>query len=127
MRAAALALALAGCGADETVSGQVDPATEWRLETLHGAPFAARATLRFPAPGEVAGAGPCNRFSARQTVPYPWIAIEGVRATRRACPELDAERRYFEALGAATLAEVSGGVLILTDGAGREAVFRAAD
>ena len=123
MRLLALPLLLGLCAPDETISGYADPEAVWRLDTLHDAPFAAEATLRFPAEGEVTGAGPCNGFTATQTLPYPWIGIGPIRATRRACPALGEEARYFDALQAATLIEVSERVLILTDEAGRESVF----
>ena len=119
-----LPLLLAACAGDETVSGYAGTDATWRLAELHGAPFAPPATLRSPAEGEVAGEGPCNAFRAPQAEPYPWIRIGPIAATRRACPALAEERRFFAALEAATLAEASDAVLILTDEAGREMVFR---
>ena len=110
---------------DETISGYTDPATTWRLTELDGAPFTASATLAFPEEGEVTGTGPCNGFRAGQTLPYPWIEITGIAATRRACPDLDAETAYFAALEAMTLAEVGGDILILSTTEGREMVFTA--
>lgn len=128
MRAAALALlfGLSLCDGDETASGHGAAGVTWVLAELDGAAFAARATLTFPKPGAIAGEAPCNRYSARQGVPYPWFRAEAVVATRRACPDLAAEARYFRALEAMTLAEVAGDVLILRDDAGREMIFRAA-
>ncbi|WGH79207.1 META domain-containing protein [Jannaschia ovalis] len=123
MRALALLLLLAACRGDETISGYSDRATVWRLTELDGAPFAAPATLRFPEPSLALGAGPCNVFRAAQSAPYPWLEIGPVAATRRACPALEAETRYFAALEAMTLAEASDRVLILSDAAGREMVF----
>ena len=123
MRAAILLLALWGC-ADETVSGYAETDATWRLAELDGTPFPARATLRFPEEGAVAGDAPCNAFRGPQTVPYPWIAIGPLAATRRACPDMASETAYLAALEAMTLAEVAGDVLILTDDAGREMVFR---
>ncbi|WP_422075358.1 META domain-containing protein [Tranquillimonas rosea] len=46
-------------------------------------------------------------------------------ATRRACPALEAERRYFAALREMTLAEVAEGTLILSTPEGRKMVFQA--
>jgi heat shock protein HslJ len=56
------------------------------LIRIDGAPFAARATLRFPREGAITGDAPCNAFSARQSVPYPWFRAEdrAARARRRA-------------------------------------------
>lgn len=112
---------------DETVSGWSDPTTIWTLEEMAGAPVPFAATLSFPEEGVVRGRGPCNRFSARQIHPYPWIGIDALAATRVACPDLAGERAFFAALRRMTLVEASDAVLILTDGAGGEMVFRATD
>ncbi|MCP3969788.1 MAG: META domain-containing protein [Rhodobacteraceae bacterium] len=121
-----LPILLSACLKDESVSGYADPGAVYRLGELSGAEFTARATISFPGAGEVRGQGPCNSYSARQTVPYPWIRIEALAATRRACPELVDEAAFFGALEAMTLAEVAGGVLILSNDEGAEMVFRAA-
>ena len=117
-------LSLAAC-ADESISGYAGTDTVYRLQSIDGAPYPAEATLQFPARGEVAGSGPCNAFSASQTAPYPWLAIGSIRATRRACPDLPAEQAFFDALGAMTIAEVSGPTLLLTDETGRVMTFTA--
>ncbi|MBJ3763603.1 META domain-containing protein [Maribius pontilimi] len=118
-------LALSACRGDETISAFAPPETVFALRSLDGTPAAARATIRFPRPGEVTGTGPCNAFSAAQTAPYPWFALGPIRATRRACPELGVEAAYFTALKQATIAEVSGDTLILSDPGGPELVFQA--
>ncbi|MEM1233348.1 MAG: META domain-containing protein [Pseudomonadota bacterium] len=125
MRVLALFLGMAACAGDETISAFSPAGTVWHLSELDGAAFAARATVTFPAEGEVAGEGPCNRFTAAQAVPYPWIEIGPIAATRRACPDLAAEGAFFAALSAVSVAEVSGPVLILS-GERHEMVFRAA-
>ncbi|MBT8425200.1 MAG: META domain-containing protein [Silicimonas sp.] len=117
---------LAACS-DETISGYADPDATYVLSELGGAAFPARATIAFPAKGKVTGSAPCNTFNATQSVPYPWVDIGPVAATRRACPDLDAERRFFEALETMVFAEVQGPVLILSSEDGVEMVFRAAD
>lgn len=117
-------LSILGC-TDETISGYADPAAVYRLVTLDEAPFMAEATIAFPEEGQIAGTGPCNRWSARQAVPYPWFEAGSILATKRACPELVEEAAFFAALGEMTLAEVQGPVLILSNDAGREMVFEA--
>ncbi len=121
----ASALALAACIGDETVSGYAPPGVVWTLVELNGAPFPAQATLQLDGPGRLSGQAPCNSYAAAQTVPYPWFAVEELVATERACPELAAETRFFEALEAMTLAEVLGEVLILSNDTGGEMVFEA--
>lgn len=110
---------------DETISGYADRSATYRLEELGGTAVTGRATIRFPAEGEVAGDGPCNAFRGRQTIAYPWIEMTGLASTRRACPDLALEAGYFDMLDRATLAEVSGDVLLLSDDGGLLAVFRA--
>ena len=119
------AIALAAC-ADETVSGYA-ASGPWRLAAVDGAPVAARMTLALPSPGRVAGEGPCNAYSGVQAVPYPWFEVRRLAATRRACPDLDTETRWFGMLEAMTLAEASGDVLVLSDGGTHEMEFRLAD
>ncbi|MEM6276623.1 MAG: META domain-containing protein [Pseudomonadota bacterium] len=124
MRSLLLFLGLAACAGDETISAFSPEGTVWTLSELDGAAFPENATVAFPAEGEVVGEGPCNRFTASQAVPYPWIDIGPIASTKRACPDLAAEGAFFAALSAVTLAEVSGPVLILT-GEGHEMIFRA--
>jgi len=116
--------ALTAC-ADETISGYVDADATFRLVEIDGAPFAATADISFPEPGIARGTAPCNSWSAAQTAPYPWIEIGPIAATKRACPELNAEQRFFSALADMAIAEISGDVLILTGEDGGEMVFRA--
>ncbi len=113
-----------GC-ADETISGYADPEAIYQLVEIDGEAFPASATIAFPEPGRAKGNGPCNAWSAAQTSPYPWIELGPIAATRRACPDLEAENLFFERLAKASLAEVTGPVLILTDEDGRELVFQA--
>ena len=94
---------------------------------IDGTVFDARATLVFPAPGQVAGEAPCNRFSGNQSAPYPWFDLGPLAVTRRACPELTAEAAYFAALDRMTLVEVTGQTLILSTPEGGEMLFIQAD
>jgi heat shock protein HslJ len=116
---------LTACLKDESVSGYAVPEAIYVLQELDAAAFTAGASLQFPGRGQVTGKGPCNGFRATQTLPYPWIEIQDLVATKRACPDLAAEATYFAALQAMTLAEVLGPVLILSNDDGRKMVFRA--
>ncbi|WP_108484745.1 META domain-containing protein [Oceaniglobus ichthyenteri] len=118
-------MALAGCAGDETVSGFVDPTTEFALESISGSPFAARATITFPGAGKVLGEAPCNRWSAAQTATHPAVNIENILSTKRFCPDQALEDQYFDALRAMSRVEATGNVVILSDGSNREMVFRA--
>lgn len=110
---------------DETVSGYAATTTIWELAEIDGAPFAQTATIAFPEEGVVTGQGPCNAYTATQSVPIPWIEIRDIAATRTACADLDAETAFFDALQDMTLVEVTLDVLLLTTPEGREMVFRA--
>ena len=119
-----LVLPFSGC-ADETVSGYADPAAVYLLAEIDGEAFGSRASMSFPEEGQATGEAPCNRWSAAQSAPYPWLELGPIAATRRACPALEDERRFFEALAEMTLVEVQGDVLILSNDDGREMTFQA--
>ena len=108
------------CQADETLR-------VWTLSEINGQPFPARATLTLSEKGAISGKAPCNRYSASMTVPYPWFEAGPIRSTKMACPDLTAEAQFFEALGAMTLSEVLGNVLILNTPEGRKMVFKVGD
>ena len=118
-----LVVLLSQCG-DETVRAYGAADHVWRLVELDGQPFAARATLHFPDVGRIQGRAPCNSYGADMTAPYPWFEVGPILSSRSACGDLEDERRFFDALRAATQAEVSGDTLILRDDAGREMVFK---
>lgn len=125
--AAAALIALAGCYGDETLTKYGAADAVWQLTQLDGQHVRAKASLRFPEPGKLAGQAPCNTYSGAQTAPYPWFKADQLVVTRRACPDLEAERAYFAALDAMTQVEVSGQTLILSNDDGRMMVFQAED
>ncbi len=115
------------CQGDETARAYGAGDREWTLIEVNEVAFDARATLRFPAAGKIAGDGPCNSYVATMTVPYPWFDAGLIASTRLACPALDAEVAFLAALGQATLIEVGGDTLILSNPDGLKMVFTAAD
>ncbi|MGJ8615214.1 MAG: META domain-containing protein [Sulfitobacter sp.] len=117
-------LLLAACQKDESVRAYGAADKEWRLIELAGKPFNAKATLTFPETGRIAGMAPCNSYGGTMTVPYPWFEAGAIAATKRACPDLAAETAFFSALGAATLSEVLGDTLILSNPDGLSMVFK---
>jgi len=124
---AALAL-LAACG-DETLSTRADRDATFVLTAIDGAPFPARATIRFPAQDRIAGEGPCNSYTAEQSAPYPWFEPGPLTTTRRACAGPDdthAEAALFRALSLMRQADLTGDMLRLSDTGRRTIkVFRA--
>lgn len=91
-------------------------AIEWKLMSIDGAPFAATGKIDLATPGQIAGQGPCNRFSASYDGRLPDFRPGPVVATRMACPDLDAEAAMFAALAQMTRAEVTGPVTLLLTG-----------
>lgn len=117
-------LALAACGPDETITGYTGGAGIYTLTELNGTAFTANATLDLSVTGEVSGQAPCNSFAGQQTAPYPWFAVDALRVTRRACPDLASETAFLQALERMTIAEVLGTTLILSNTDGEEMVFQ---
>lgn len=108
-------LFVAACAKDETIYSYGAAGHTWKVDTLNGAPFDAKATLTFDANGVVRGFAPCNTFSTTQTVPYPWIAFGPIIATRRACPALDQETALFRVLEKVTIGIIRDDVLTLSN------------
>ncbi|QBF30019.1 META domain-containing protein [Thalassococcus sp. S3] len=122
-RALLLTLLIASCQPDETVRGHGAGDRIWVLQELNGAPFTPRATLQFPERGRMTGDAPCNRYSTGMTMPYPWFEVGPIAATKRGCPDLDAEVAFFDALRSMTLVEVVNQTMILTNETGGEMLF----
>ena len=112
---------------DETLRRYGAAGHEWHLVTLHGAAFDAHATLTFPRRNVVTGKGPCNRFQTTNSTPYPWITFGPIAATRRVCPELDAETAFFAALETASIVVIEGDTMTLSDEEKPLMVFKARD
>lgn len=120
------ALAILGYCKDETVTGHGGAEVVWHLTAIDDVPFDADVRLWFPEEGAIAGETTCNRFTARQTAPYPWFQAEAITIGDAACPQHEAEVRFLDALAAMTLVEVTGPVMILSTETGREMLFHAA-
>jgi heat shock protein HslJ len=118
---------VSACARDETLTAYGAAGATWQLVEINGATFDAPATVTFPEPGQIAGRAPCNAFSGRVTVPYPWFATGPLAVTRALCPAIAAETRFFAALDAMRIAEVTGDTLVLSDEMGRSMVFKARD
>lgn len=119
----ALPLLISACQPDQTASAYADPLATYRLLEIDAAAVSFAATLRFPSASQISGQGPCNSYGAELSAPYPWFALGKFTATERACPDLETEQKFFNALSTMAFAEISGPVLVLTNDAGREMVF----
>ncbi|MCX7566776.1 META domain-containing protein [Sulfitobacter sp. F26169L] len=125
--AVVLLTALSACKGDETVRAYGGADHVWTLKELGGATFPAKATLTFPKAGEIAGEGPCNRYFGALKTPYPWFDAGPIGSTRVACPEMTAETAFLAALESATLSEVAGDTLVLSNTEGLVMVFKSSD
>lgn len=120
-------LCLAACKADETVTAYGAADITWRLVEIDNRPFPAQVNLSFPKPGRLQGRTPCNSFTGIMDAPYPWFDLQDLSVTEIACDDLKPGIEYLRALQDMTLSEVSGETLILSNVAGREMVFIAAE
>ncbi len=118
---------LAACRGDETIAAYGAANIKWQLAEIDGQPFVATATLHFLEPGRIAGIAPCNSYSAVLDAPYPWFDAQHLSVTRMACDDQATENQFLQALQDMTLSEVSGNTLILSNVAGREMLFTAAE
>jgi heat shock protein HslJ len=120
-------LVLSACYGDETVRAYGAADKVWTLIELRDTRFTATATLSFIEKGRIAGKAPCNNFNASQDAPYPWFNVGPIASTRMACPEMAAEHAFFEALSEATVSEVLGDTLILSNDDGVLLTFKSDD
>ena len=116
---------LVDCGGDQSVAAFGAADTVWELQALDGDQFPAGTTLSFPETGKLSGDAPCNSYFGDQIAPYPWFKAERLASTKRACPELQQEQKFLQALAEMSLSEVAGNTLILSNDAGRELIFQA--
>lgn len=112
---------------DESLAGYVPNDTIWVLAEMDALPVQPRITLRFAHGQDAYGQAPCNSYRATLAAPYPWFALGPILSTKRACPDLALENRYFTTLQTMSLAEVSGPVLLLSNDTGDTLVFQAAN
>ncbi len=128
MVVAAFTLAtLAACQDDETARAYGAADHVWTLTEINGTRFPAKATLIFPETGKIAGKAPCNSYTAPMSAPYPWFDAQQIASTKMACPDLQSEGEFFAALSKASISEVSGDTLILSNPDGLSMVFKASD
>lgn len=108
LTASALILGSAGMSFGNGAVSSEYLAIEWKLIAIDDQPFAARATVDLSEPGRVTGSAPCNRFLGSYEGSLPEFRPGEVMSTRRACPDLEAELQFFDALSSMTRAKVSG-------------------
>lgn len=120
-----LACLLSACLPAPAPASYAEAAQAYRLAAIDGRAFTADATIRFPTPGQIAGAGPCNGFSGLLPAAYPAFATAALAVTRRSCAAQAQETAFLQALGRMTAAEFTPGGLRLSGPSGRSMTFQA--
>lgn len=118
----AAALILAACGGVAPDPAPIAPTGAWRLVALSGAPVSPGITLTLAADGSASGDAPCNRYFGTYEAGDDFsFSLPQIGATRRACPELQLEAAYLDALGSASQYRLGreGNTFALLDAAGR--------
>jgi heat shock protein HslJ len=103
LRPLLLALAMTGPVLAQDATGR-----DWHLLALDGQRVAPGTTLRLEADGSMSGRAPCNSYGTQNTGALPALALRPIRATRMACPRLDEEQAFFDALAVMTTLDLSG-------------------
>ncbi|WP_304582779.1 META domain-containing protein [uncultured Alistipes sp.] len=104
--------------------------TTWQLVQLYGrsvtaAPGAFTLVLS-DGDGRISGRGACNRFSgAYATDRSRALTIGSLCCTHMACPGLEQEQRFFEALRTTTHYDMDGPLLLLLRNGELQAVLQA--
>ncbi|MDE6828302.1 MAG: META domain-containing protein [Alistipes sp.] len=104
--------------------------TTWQLVQLYGrsvtaAPGAFTLVLS-DGDGRISGRGACNRFSgAYATDRSRALTVGSLSSTRMACPGLEQEQRFFEALRTTTHYDMDGPLLLLLRNGELQAVLQA--
>ena len=92
-------LALAACTPSDAPLSPEALSRDWRLVAWSDpGPLPPRATLDLRDPARAVGQAPCNRWFGAVEGPLPAFRIPMTGATRMACPDLEAETRYLDAL-----------------------------
>lgn len=103
--------------------------TAWQLVQLDGRTFEAEGdqfTVVFDGKGSLSGEGACNRLMASyETSETGALKIDRMASTRMACPGMDEETRFAEALSEATHYRIDGDMLMLLRDGELRAVLQA--
>lgn len=94
------------------------PYGNWAVAEVSGAPAKASQTMTFLEDGSVSGEGGCNSFGGMYEAQGQDLAFMNVFSTQMACPDLEAEGRFFAALTAVSTWDMDGSELLLLNGDG---------
>jgi len=71
--------------------------TSWQLQSMMGKEVNENITLSFKQ-GKISGKSFCNNYFSECTIKGKKLKVEAVGATKRACPDLEKEKMYFNLL-----------------------------
>ena len=108
---------------DETLTGYAERGAVYQLVELDNSSVNSAITLEIVKAKTLAGRAPCNRYNTTINAPMPWFEIGPISATKRACPDLAIEQKYFNLLSQARFAEIHQGQIILSNDQGVLLVF----
>ena len=99
-------------------------AVGWRLVSLGNEAVPAETggrpiELRFTADGKVQGSAGCNRVSGAYTLAGESLRFGPLMTTKMACPAMELERRFLEALQSTARWRIASGALELLDASGK--------
>lgn len=126
----ALAVGCCHCRAFQKKNRRPLVGTEWQLVQLGGrtqTPESDRFVLVFGADNRLSGVGACNRIMGSYTAGEKnALHIGPLASTRMACPDMDKEAEFLQAVESATRYDMDGSMLLLLEGDTLKAVFQAA-
>ena len=99
-------------------------AVGWRLVSLGNEAVPAETggrpiELRFTSDGKVRGSAGCNRVSGAYTLAGESLRFGPLMTTKMACPAMELERRFLEALHSTARWRIASGALELLDASGK--------
>ena len=120
-------VAVSGFPDDETLTGYAERDAVYELVELDGEAVSVSAFVRFPGRKSMEARSPCFAYSGRLSAPMPWFEFQQADRVAYSCIEQPVEDTFADALAQSTLAEVSGGIIILSDDTGPRLVFQRAN
>lgn len=112
------------CQTDETLAGYAERHVAYHLVEQAGQDNVPSTIFRITGRKQFSVTTPCGSFAGRFTAPLPWIEIPEPNHTPAPCEETAAVALVIGDLTKATLAEIAGDVIMLSDDAGPILTFR---
>jgi heat shock protein HslJ len=112
---------LAGCGLLGRSNSVALPGSAWVLSQINGADVGSEITLVFN-DDRLSGNASCNNYFSQYTVEGKELTLGPVGSTLMACPDMDDETTYLEALSDVSRFRVDEQQLVLINSAGKDSL-----